>query len=313
MGYPWRVAATINPGARMHALLEYLGSGPMSRDEVRSMDTYRHLNDGAFATALHRDLTELARLGYIVEREEDDDGAIHYSLSHAGNVAVDLNPLDMSLLRHAAASLDRKTELHDIATRTVTKLLGSARSTSTSTRLAISLPIGAILLDIAHAIEERRPLDVDYQSAGRDRPERRILEVHSAWENYAHIYLRARPIHDGEVSAELRTYRADRITKVHGLLDATDYEIIDHDEDVTPSLTYGTYVVQLRPGAGEHIRERGTAVGVADDGWDRIELRDVALHDLYDDLNVLGTDARIEGETGWLDRLEHVSRLGGTP
>lgn len=297
-----------DPGKRTFRLLANLVDRPRTRSELYELGYDQAGTDRA--KALSRDIDRLEQLGYPVTIDSDDTDPV-YRLKRDGLVGIDLNSADLTLLRLAAQSMTGRDELHQIARRTVRKLLGGASVTDDQATVRITLPEHGFLFTIIEAMAQRAPIRFEY---GNPRhPERRFytVEVTGVWETLGAFYCRGTRLAVGavvgdmhETKPEERNFRLSRVKSAE-ILEPTGYE---------PKGTLNRYFdpidtsVFLAEGAGDHLRDEAQYVGTSD-GWDEYRFENVNWPRLMEQLGVIGTGARTS-HPDYRKRLEHLVGLG---
>lgn len=291
--------ALYTPNERKLSLLALLFDKPAQRDDI-----YNRVYGGSSAAAeksFQRDRHDLKDQGYDII-EDGDFFFLHHDL-----IPLDVTPCDMTMLRVAASSFTSRDSDHKTVRRTITKLLGGAEPSSSDVQVKLDVPELGILLEIAKAMGQSSPIEVTYQGVDHDRQVRYVLVPASLWTSLGVFYVTGQRIlaDYGETVDENpveRTLRVSRISSIN-ILQPIDVHVTPSLPPVE-SLQRHDVTIELAPGHGAHIRERGTQI--SDDTY---QLSQVAFDDALDVLNQLGTSGRTDFQP-YLERLTYLSQVG---
>lgn len=287
---------------RIFSLLAQLFAKPARRDDLVGLG-YERGDTGD--KRLRRDIDKAGQLGYPILY--DAEAAI-YRIDREHLAEVSITGEDLTMLRLAVSSLTERGQLHEVARRTLNKLLGHAREEEAEEAIALRVELSEhdMALTIVEAIAHRRPLSFDYDAASHEVRAYRV-EPCRVWRMGRAYYLAARRIAVGPDKAHLEECPAEarsfRLTRISGL---TVEDPGHFSTDL--SIESGAFrpvdaTVRLAEGAGEHLRERFGAHG------DTVRIQGMATADFIDEMNLLGEDAWTD-DPDYRTRLEHLANLG---
>ena len=292
-----------------------------------------------------KDLAELRAMGFPIVHA----GEV-WTYDESQFIPVDMDRIDPNLLRAVIyARFGRGADQQGSpagnrgllnAISALTKL-NSNVSTIYSDRDAQTracLPDDSTLFAVVEAIEARRQISFDYESAQSGTVTRRVLAPMTLFANQGNQYVSGMSWRqeDAGGSGQWRNFRISRMSRLERCAESADGHRMSEAEKAEATaraqkrasgfFTAAEAWLALRPGACEPIRALGAAIAPQDrspwpdeatrlvpEGWDRVQLHDVDRMFLFHRLATYGSDMRLVGPASlvadYRRRLAHLGAL----
>ncbi|USR78630.1 helix-turn-helix transcriptional regulator [Arcanobacterium pinnipediorum] len=200
---------------RRFTLLTLLSRQRATIDQIAQLPAYRGHHGIAQQRLIERDIQILRESGTVVRVDKD----YRYSVDTSHRIAVDLQDLDLTILRRLLGT-KRRNNVEAFAQYAATKALGQGIVTDKMSAYKLKVPYGDSVVDIAQALGQHTQISFTYTK--RDENINYIVEPWRIEVHFGAFYMVAAVIErDGSpVAGDARTFKLSRIVGKVIMLDS---------------------------------------------------------------------------------------------